>query len=167
MRKRNPQSYLKFGTTDGASITVPAQTGKSVYVDAIHGATDLNHCLIEVTSPLSGTVATTSGSATVTGTGTDFINELYIGACIRVADNSEVLYVSSITSKTSFTATANASNNESSSTAVLFLASTEYSKGMIDNVYNPGFRSVYGKSITVNMTDSSSACSLGICAYNT
>ncbi len=165
--RRNPQTYTKFGTTDGVSITVPAKTGKANYIDSIHGTTDLNHCTVEVTSPLSGTVATTSGSATVTGTGTDFINELYVGACIKVADNSEILYVQSIESATSFTATANSANNETTSTAVLFLLSMEFSKGAVDNHFEQGLRGVYGKSITANMTDSTNACSLTVTAYNT
>ena len=163
MKLRNPQSYLKFGTTTGASITVPAVTGKHIFINAIHGANDLNHCTIEMTSPLSGTLSTTSGSATVTGTSTDFVNELYVCACVKVTDTSEILYVSSITDATHFTATANSSSNEASSAAVLFMFSAEYERGHIDDHFangHPGYKGVYGKSVTVNMTDSTSACSL-------
>lgn len=163
MKVRSPQTYLKFGTTDGASITVPAVTGKHIYIGAIHGATDLNQCTIEMTSPLSGTLSTASGDATVTGTGTDFINELYVGACVKVSDTSEILYVSSITDATHFEATANSNNDEASSSAILFMFSGEYSRGNIDAHFangHPGFKGVYGKSVTVNMTDSTNTCSL-------
>lgn len=165
--QRNPQTYLNFGTNAGVVTTVPAESGKIKYISAVHGATDKNHATIEIYSPISGTVATTSGSKTVTGTGTDFVNELYPGACIRVNDNSEILYVDVITSKTAFTATANASNNETSSGAVLLLASIEYTKGSIDGHFDRGFRGVRGQSISAKITESTSACSLGVSAYST
>jgi hypothetical protein len=165
--QRNPQTYLNFGTNAGVITTVPAESGKIKYISAVHGATDKNHATIEIYSPISGTVATTSGSKTVTGTGTDFINELYVGACIRINDNSEILYVDTITSKTAFEATANSANNEASSGAVLLLASMEYTKGSIDGHFDRGFRCVMGKSISAKITESTSACSLGVSAYST
>jgi hypothetical protein len=163
--QRNPQTYLKFGTTSGASITVPATSGRSTYIESIHGANDLNHCTVEITSPLTGKLSTTTGDATVTGTGTDFINELYVGACVKVGDTSEILYVSSITDATHFEATANSGSNETSSDAVLFMASIEYGRGNIDDHFNGGFRGIRGKSVIVNMTDSTSACSLMVSSY--
>lgn len=165
--ERNPQTYLNFGTNAGVVTTVPAETGKVKYISAVHGATDKTHAVIEIYSPITGNVATTSGSKTVTGTGTDFVNELYPGACIRVNDNNEILYVDTIASKTSFTATANASNNETSSGAVLLLASMEYSKGNIDGHFNRGFRGVRGQSISAKITESTSSCSLVVSAYST
>jgi len=165
--KRNMQTFLNFGTNAGVTTTVPAEAGKAKYIDSVHGATDKNHALIEVYSPISGTVATTSGSKTVTGTGTDFINELYPGACIRVNDNTEILFVDVIASATSFTATANASNNEASSGAVLMLASMEYSKGNIDGQFDRGYRGVIGKSISAKITESTSSCSLTVSSYST
>lgn len=165
--QRNPQTYLNFGTNAGVVTTVPAEAGKIKYISAVHGATDKNHATIEIYSPISGTVATTSGSKTVTGTGTDFVNELYPGACIRVNDNTEILFVDTITSKTAFTATANASNNEASSGAVLMLASMEYTKGAIDGHFDRGFRGVRGQSISAKITESTAACSLGVSAYST
>jgi hypothetical protein len=84
-----------------------------------------------------------------------------------VSDNNEILYVDTITSKTAFEATANSANNEASSGAVLLLASMEYTKGSIDGHFDRGFRGVMGKSISAKITESTSACSLGVSAYST
>lgn len=58
-------------------------------------------------SALTGTVSTTSGSATVTGSGTLFVTELNAGDAIKIGSN--IYTVSSITNNTSLVITVNAS----------------------------------------------------------
>ena len=64
----------------------------------------------------SGTVTSTTASTTVTGTGTLFLTELTIGSVITRQDGTAIGTVSSITSNTSLTLTANASNNVANQT---------------------------------------------------
>lgn len=55
-----------------------------------------------------GTVATTSGSATLTGTGTTFTNDLTVGASYNIVGISGPVVISAITSNTTATLSANA-----------------------------------------------------------
>ncbi|MCD9577544.1 hypothetical protein, partial [Flavobacterium soyae] len=64
----------------------------------------------------SGTVSSTTTSTTVTGTGTLFLTELTIGSVITRQNGTAIGIVSSITSNTSLTLTANASNNVANQT---------------------------------------------------
>lgn len=61
---------------------------------------------------LAGTVATTSGSTTITGTGTAFNTDFAEGDVIEI-DGGDTLTIASVASATSMTATANASSTVS------------------------------------------------------
>lgn len=65
---------------------------------------------------ITGTVATSSGSATLTGTGTSFTADLRVGSNIRVVDTTEVFRVMAIASDTSLTLDRNAGSTDASST---------------------------------------------------
>ena len=65
---------------------------------------------------LTGTLATTAGSATVTGAATAFTTELKVGDVIRIDDTGETLKVTAIASATSLTVDQVAENTEASST---------------------------------------------------
>lgn len=65
-------------------------------------------------STLTGTIATTSGSATITGTSTTFTTDYAAGDRI-VITNGDTLTLSSVTNNTTMTATANASTTVSGS----------------------------------------------------
>lgn len=65
----------------------------------------------------TGTVSVTSGSATVTGSGTEFIKDLNVGDQVTI--NSEVKYVTAVASNTSMTVDANFSSDASAQTMVV------------------------------------------------
>lgn len=65
---------------------------------------------------LTGAIAITAGSATITGSGTAFLSELYPGDIICALDTREVFKVLSIASNTSLTVTSNALYSDASST---------------------------------------------------
>lgn len=65
---------------------------------------------------ITGAVAVSSGSATVTGTGTAFLTELRKGDNVRINDTLEVRRVLNIASNTSLTLTTNAGATDASST---------------------------------------------------
>ena len=68
-------------------------------------------------SDLNGTITLTAGSATITGTSTSFLTDLQIKPFdhIRVKKTNELLLVSTVTSNTVATATANAVSNTTNS----------------------------------------------------
>jgi len=57
--------------------------------------------------PLAGTVAGTSGTATLTGTGTHFLHELEAGALLKIESDSTIYTVLKVTSPTALTLTTN------------------------------------------------------------
>ena len=59
----------------------------------------------------TGTITTTTGSSTVTGSGTLFTTEISVGNIIKRTDNTVIGTVASISSNTSLTLTGNAANN--------------------------------------------------------
>ena len=79
--------------------------GANTYVENYAGSLNLSETI--ATSALTGTIALTSGSTTVTGTGTAFTTELHLGQFVLVVDpgdnRSFLLVVKSIASATSFT----------------------------------------------------------------
>lgn len=162
----NLQSFLAIGTTAGCTVTLNAVTGKRLYLDSIHGFND-KKSVLEIRNDLTGTVSTTTGDATVTGTGTLFLTELVVGDTIRVTDTSEVLKVLSIASNTSLEATTNASNNEASSALVRLIARqiTGVDEA-IDYHCNGALWSSIGKSLTVALLTSTADCSLTVTGFN-
>jgi hypothetical protein len=67
-----------------------------------------------ISSNLTGTITTSSSSATVTGTGTNFTGQLSVGAALYKTDGTALIgTIASINSATSITLTVNALNNNS------------------------------------------------------
>ena len=153
------------GTTGGCTATLTPASTKRAYLSSIFGFND-EAGVIEVRNALTGTVSTTSGDATVTGTNTLFLTELEVGDAVRVTDTSELLYVSSITSNTAFEATANSGSNEVSSAAVRFLGEfgTAASAPLDINI-DGGLWGSYGKALNVVIINSSADCALTILGY--
>lgn len=105
---------LQYDIEEGAFKAKGTLDG-SIWVDPttlVDTATLLQSLSIGATP--TGTVSTTSGSATITGTNTIF-TDLRPGQQIIISDTSEVLTILSIASATSMSATANAANTEASS----------------------------------------------------
>jgi len=108
---------IKLPTLAAATDTValdPADTAKNVYVKGmkVSEGTATNLTWKQRSQAKTGTVATTSSSATITGTGTDFDGEYAVGDEIVITDG-DTLEIQSIASDTSMTATANASTTVS------------------------------------------------------
>jgi len=162
----NLQSFFANGTNAGCTVTLNAVTGKRLYLDSINGFND-KKSVLEIRNDLTGTVSTTTGDATVTGTGTLFLTELVVGDTIRVTDTSEVLKVLSIASNTSLEATTNASNNEASSALVRLINRqiTEVDKPFNFNCGGAMWSSI-GKSLTVALLTSTADCSLTVTGFN-
>jgi hypothetical protein len=163
-------SLLRYaaGTTLGASVVLTPDSDKRIYLAHIFGFTDsVNPAIVEVSNALTGTVSTSLGSPTVTGTGTNFTNELEVGDTIRITDTSEVLVVLSITSNTVLTATTNSANNELSSAAVRLIAefSTEVSKNFNEKI-DKNLWGSYGKAVTVALSASVADCAITASAFN-
>ena len=76
--------------------------GDRPYIENYAGSRDLNENYDLTGHSLTGTLAWTAGSRTVTGTGTAFLTALRAGQAVLSA--SEIFFVSSIESDTSFTA---------------------------------------------------------------
>lgn len=162
----NLQSFLSIGTNAGCTVTLNAVSGKRTYLDSIHGFND-KKSVLEIRNDLTGTVSTTTGDATVTGTNTLFLTELVVGDTIRVTDTSEVLKVLSIASNTSLEATTNASNNEASSALVRLIArQITVTNETIDYHCNGAMWSSIGKSLTVDLLTSTADCSLTVTGFN-
>lgn len=70
----------------------------TVYAECYKGSTDISEAIPQKT--LMGTIAWTSGSDVVTGTGTDFVEHLHLGSFVFA--DSELFVVEFITSATSF-----------------------------------------------------------------
>ncbi|AWI57192.1 hypothetical protein [Sinorhizobium fredii] len=64
---------------------------------------------------LTGTVAVTSGSAVLTGTGTSFTTALRVGSNVRITDTGEIYRVAAIASNTSATLDRNVTTTDASS----------------------------------------------------
>lgn len=155
----------KAGTNAGATATISAVSGKRIHLESIHGFNDAA-TIIEVRNALSGTVATSSGDATVTGTGTAFTTELEAGDTIRVTDTGEILVVSSITSDTSLEATANSSNNEASSAAVRLIAEFKpAAAGNINLAINGAIYGSVGKALDIALLSSTADCAVTAVGY--
>lgn len=85
---------------------------------AVNSGSGLGVATDEILVALTGTVAKTNGSATLTGTGTAFTTELSVGMVISVPGGAtERAIVSAIASDTSLTVTANFANTSSGQTA--------------------------------------------------
>lgn len=153
------------GAGSGCTATLTPDSDKRAYLSYIFGFND-EAAVIEVRNALTGTLSTTSGDATVTGTGTLFLSELEPGDSIRVTDTSEVLVVSSITDDTHFEATANSGSNEASSAAVRMLAEfSTVANAPLDIQVNGALWSSYGKPLTIALLSSTSDCSLTVTGY--
>lgn len=169
---RDVFNVYKAGTNAGATASIAAVSGKQIYLNSIHGFTDQS-TIIEIRNDLTGTLSTTSGDATVTGTGTSFTSELEVGQAVRVTDTSEVLYVSSITSDTEFEATANSSNNEASSAAVVLHAEVKpyyddtwtADEALINYQFGGGIRSSKGKALDVVILASTANCAINAIGF--
>lgn len=121
-------SVQSGGETLSSSISSSANS--PTILKGVCGSNGAGATELIITAKLTGTVSTTSGDATVTGTGTSFTSELEVGDWVYIDDTGELLKVSSITNDTSFEATANSSNNEASSASgeILLKLSVEASK---------------------------------------
>ncbi len=71
----------------------------------------LNFVPIQAETAITGTVATTSGSNTVTGIGTNFSTDLVVGQILRIG--AEIFYITAIGSATSLTVHTNSAVNGS------------------------------------------------------
>lgn len=110
---KNNKVKQATGTNAGASVTFAAITGKSIYLDKVTGYTDSATSTVEAKTALTGTLATTSGSAVVVGTSTLFLTELALGDVVKIGTTGELMTVSILTDDTHFTATATSGNNQS------------------------------------------------------
>lgn len=97
--------YLVLGLL--STIIVSAQTTLSSRANG-----NWNVINTWISTNLTGTITTTTGSSTVTGTGTSFTTELSVGAILYRLDGTTAIgTISAIGSNTSLTLTGNASNN--------------------------------------------------------
>lgn len=117
------QSRCVLTTTNTDLVVHTPTTGYSVYLKGLFGCetSAANLTFKQRSDSLTGTVATSSGSATLTGTNTEFTTEyadLPPGAEIVIdAAGTPVVYtISSVNSDTSITLTANASSTVSGKT---------------------------------------------------
>lgn len=114
--------HTVFGRVIGTGMTVVDSINNltSRNLNSIYGTSALNEVPLLNFNPantaLTGTVATTSGSAVVTGTGTLFTTQLQVGDSLRIG--STLFFVQSIQSNTSLTLKTNAASTASGLTAV-------------------------------------------------
>ncbi|MBY0451234.1 MAG: hypothetical protein K2X01_11480 [Cyanobacteria bacterium] len=94
--------YNLYAVTDGTT------TGLLLSTRNVAGGDTLVDLPFTPSSALTGTVATTVGSATITGMGTTFQTDYQVGDTILINGGNQ-LQIASITSNTVMTATANAS----------------------------------------------------------
>lgn len=87
------KSIADDGTTANKSSELITSNGISEFAGSVAGA------------QLTGTVAATAGSATLSGTNTLFLTELAVGDVVKLADGQEMT-VTAISSATSLTASA-------------------------------------------------------------
>lgn len=105
--------HTVFGRVIGTGMTVVDGINDitSRNISALYGQSALNEVPLRNAVPagtqITGTVATTSGSAIITGTGTTFTTQLAVGDSIRIGTG--LFFVQSIQSDTSLTLTSNAS----------------------------------------------------------
>lgn len=108
----------------GASIVTPKQDGASCVVidrsasltDAILKTTTIAKTKSKNPGTQSGTIAVTSGSAAVTGTGTGFLSSAKIGDMIINIDTGQSRIISAIASDTALTVSSNFTSTDASST---------------------------------------------------
>ena len=114
--------HTVFGRVIGTGMTVIDQINNltSRNLSTIYGISALNEVPLLNFNPantqLTGTVATTSGSAVVTGTTTLFTTQLQVGDSLRIGNT--LFFVQSIESDTSLTLKTNTASTASGLTAV-------------------------------------------------
>lgn len=158
---QNVEDQWGRGTNAGCSITLSAVAGRQRYLDTCTGFTDkVGGSVIEARTALTGTLSTTVGDATVTGTNTLFTTELEAGRLIRITDTSEYLTVLSITDATHFEATATSGSNEASSGAFMIAGRTSVDTANENFNWTPqgAVKSVAGQALTVVILESTAAC---------
>jgi hypothetical protein len=158
-------SKYKAGTNAGASISLTAVSGKSIFLESINGFNDAA-TIIEVRNDLTGTIAIANTDATITGTGTFFTKELSVGNTIRHTDSGQVFEVLSIASDTSLEATTNASSTDVSSAAVRLIAEFKPSAaGNINITVGGAMWSSSGKALDIALLTSTADCSITATGY--
>ena len=95
-------------STDAQDITKTSSTTVDISTTGING--------IAQSANLTGTVAVTSGAATVTGTSTTFTTDFQVGDVIFIGDTSEARRITVITNNTSITVESNWGATDASST---------------------------------------------------
>jgi|TARA_Y100000310_G_scaffold90528_2_gene87817 hypothetical protein len=158
-------SVYKAGTNAGATATLLAVSGKTIYLESISGFNDAA-AIIEVRNSLTGTIAITNTDATITGTGTAFTTELIVGDTIRHTDSAEVFIVDSITNDTSLEATVAASSTDASSAAVRLVAEFKpAAAGNINIVVGGSLFGSRGTTLDVALLSSTADCSITATGY--
>jgi hypothetical protein len=98
----------------------PSAAPSAIHVSNVSWANDDIMTLDQLLSrPLSGTVAVTTGSPTVTGTGTSFTAELAPGEWLLFAIDEELFQIAAISSDTQLTLTQNYNGDTTQSTTAL------------------------------------------------
>lgn len=84
-----------------------------------------------ITNKLTGTVATSTVSNTITGTGTNFTTQLHVGDIVRIIGLANTARVHSITNATSFVSTFTPFQNVSGANAYIKLAGANISSRLV------------------------------------
>jgi hypothetical protein len=123
MKGQVKQNKLIFDTANTDLVVHTPATGWSVYLKGLFGSetSATNLTLKQRSASLTGTVATTNGSPTITGTGTAFLTDyanLPPGTQIVIdaAGTPQVLTIQTVTNDTSITATGNSGSTVSGKT---------------------------------------------------
>lgn len=148
------------GTNAGVSLSLTPPSDQRVQLTRIIGFTDKKEH-VEVKSTMTGTIATTTSNAVVTGTGTKFLSELQIGDYIKVSDTNEYLKVLSIASDTSFTATATPANIASGKIGSKMLCEIQTVADVsFDLEFNGDIQGLLGRPVVVIILSSTSKARL-------
>ncbi|MCA1368065.1 hypothetical protein I6F15_11695 [Bradyrhizobium sp. BRP14] len=103
---------VRIGGSNGGGVTENWTIGRIVAIRP-------SGCPLKVNPPvkttIAGTVAVTSGSAALTGTGTTFTTQLRVGANVRLTDTGEIYRIASITDNLTATLDRSVTTSDASS----------------------------------------------------
>ncbi len=155
---------FSIGTNAGVSVTLTPESNQRVYLSSVIGYVDKKES-VEIKTTLSGTLATTTANAVVTGTSTKFLSELAVGDYVKVSSTSEYLKVLSIASDTSFTATATPSNIASGLTGSKMLCEIQTVADIhFDLDLDEDYQGLLGRPVVVVILTSTAKARLSVTA---